>query len=365
MKRVTEQVTKMVEAVRQARITGQVLVKIGIDAHLSTLVIAEQTEEQAPKPPRKLSSEALLKVIAAHRHAGKTVVTCYEAGPLGFGLHEQLEAAGAHNLVVRPRALQQYGCPLKTDRRDAQQLTSNLDRFVAGNTQALAPVAIPDEQERIRRTHGRQREHLSRQRRRELQQARGVALFHGYPLRGDWWRPRRWSTLRLTLPAFLQELIAATLERVALLDHQLAAAEEALTTAMPVERPKGLGSLTAALIEREVVDWHRFRNRRQIASFTGLVPGEHSSGQSRLQGSITKHGNRRLRTMLVECAWRLLLYQRGYIALKKWGAALTDATTSRARRKKLLVALARQWAVDLWRWRTGRVTLARLGVVPA
>jgi len=365
MKSVTEQLIQIVEAAREARATGQVLVKIGIDAHSSALVVVEQCDEQGAKPARKVSVEGLLKLIATHRYAGGVIFTCYEAGPLGYGLHDRLERAGVHNLVVRPRALKEYGAPLKTDRRDAEQLTSNLDRFLGGNTKALAPIAIPNEEERISRSQGRQREHLSQQRRRELQQAKGVALFYGFSLRGDWWRVRRWPILKATLPDFLQAIIDSTLERVALLDSQIEATEVVLCSAAPAVRPKGLGALTAVLIEREVVDWRRFRNRRQIASFTGLVPSEHSSGKSRLQGSITKHGNPRLRTMLVECAWRLLLYQRGYIALKKWGASLLDATTGRSRRKKLLVALARQWAVDLWRWRTGRATLEQLGIVCA
>jgi transposase len=365
MKNVTEQVTAIVEAARETRATGGVPVKIGIDAHLSTLVVVEQCDEQAPKAARKLSVEGLLKVVATYRQSNRAVFSCYEAGPLGFELHEQLEKAGVHNLVVRPRSLEEYGRPLKTDRRDAQQLTSNLDRFLGGNTHALSPVAIPNVEERILRAQGRQRDHLARQRRRELQQARGSALFHGYALRGEWWRPRRWVVLKAMLPAFLRELIEATLERVGLLDRQMASAEDALAATAPAERPKGLGAMTAALIEREVVDWHRFRNRRQIASFTGLVPGEHSSGQNRRQGSITKHGNPRLRSLLVECAWRLLLFQRGYKPLKKWAAVLLDATASRARRKKLMIGLARQWVVDLWRWRTGRTSLAELGLVPA
>jgi transposase len=194
---------------------------------------------------------------------------------------------------------------------------------------------------------------------------RGVALFHGVALRGQWWRRRRWLELKPNLPLFLQVMAEAMLERLALLDRQLASLDEALSAAAPAQRPKGLGQLTSVLIEREIVDWRRFRNHRQMASYTGLVPGEHSSGQRRLQGSITKHGNPRLRTLLVECAWRLLLYQPGYKPLQKWGPTLADATASKARRKKLIIALARQWAVDLWRWRTGRVTLADLGLVAA
>jgi transposase len=363
MQTITEQVMSLGESARAAREAGRPLVKIGIDAHLSWLVIVEQCDEQPPKPARKISVEGLLQLVGEHRQAQREVFTCYEAGPLGFGLHRQLLKLGARNVVVRPRILAEYGQRAKTDRRDAEMLASNLDRFLGGNRQALAPIAVPTPEEEQRRGLARQREHLSRQRRRELQQARGTALFHGYPLRGTWWSPLRWAQARTSLPDWLQASIETTLSRVRLIETQMETLETAMTATVPHERPKGLGALTSALVEREVIDWHRFRNGKQVASYTGLVPSEASSGQSHRQGSITKHGNPIVRRLLVECAWRLVLYQPDYKPMRKWGAVLTDPKASRSRRKKLIVALARQWAVDLWRWRTGRVRLADLGLV--
>ena len=58
--------------------------------------------------------------------------------------------------------------------------------------------------------------------------------------------------------------------------------------------------MTSVIIDREIGDWRRFNNRRQIASYTGLCPGEYSSGQKRLQGCVTKHGNPRLRAALAQ-----------------------------------------------------------------
>ena len=143
MKTITDQITTLWETARQARANGQPLMKIGIDAHLGSLVTVEQCDEQAPKAPRKLGVEGLLRLVTEHRREGRAVFACYEAGPLGFGLHAPLTQAGACNLVVRPRALAEYGQRLKTDRRDAQQLACNLDRFLGGNVHALAPVAVP------------------------------------------------------------------------------------------------------------------------------------------------------------------------------------------------------------------------------
>jgi transposase len=114
--------------------------------------------------------------------------------------------------------------------------------------------------------------------------------------------------------------------------------------------------MTSVLIDREIGDWHRFNNRRQIASYTGLCPGEYSSGNTRLQSCVTKHGNPRLRAALVELAWRLVRFQPNYHPVRKWRQILAKgALTTGAARKKAIVAVARQLAVDLWRIKTGRL----------
>ena len=58
--------------------------------------------------------------------------------------------------------------------------------------------------------------------------------------------------------------------------------------------------MSSVVISREICDWQRFKNRRQVSSYTGLCPGEYSSGTKRVTGSVTKHGNGRLRAALVE-----------------------------------------------------------------
>ena len=77
--------------------------------------------------------------------------------------------------------------------------------------------------------------------------------------------------------------------------------------------------------------------------------------------SITKHGNVRLRTALVELAWRLVLWQPQCRLVQKWQPVVASPKASRAARKKAIVAIARQLAVDWWRWRTGKVTPQDLG----
>ena len=118
--------------------------------------------------------------------------------------------------------------------------------------------------------------------------------------------------------------------------------------------------LTVALLDGEVCDWQRFKHRKAVGSYTGCCPSEHSSGGVQHFGGIDRHGNARVRVLLVEAVWRLLKWQPGWHARQKWLAKLQHGASLK---KKSAVALARQLAIDLWRWRTGRATAAELGWV--
>ncbi len=95
-------------------------------------------------------------------------------------------------------------------------------------------------------------------------------------------------------------------------DAKMADLTRQLEAAAHQELPQGLGKLASLVINREICDWNRFHNRRQASAYTGLCPGEHSSGERRLQDHVTKHGNQRLRCMLVELAWRMVRFQPAY-----------------------------------------------------
>jgi transposase len=83
-----------------------------------------------------------------------------------------------------------------------------------------------------------------------------------------------------------------------------------------------------------------------------------------VQSCVTKHGNPRLRAALVELAWRLLRFQPNYKPIVKWRATLAKgALATGAARKKAIVAVARQLAVDLWRIKTGRLRAEELGLI--
>jgi transposase len=236
-----------------------------------------------------------------------------------------------------------------------------LDRRVSGNPKALAVVRVPAPAEEQRRIQSRQREQLRREVHRVAAQGRSLLLSQGVRQKGRWWSTQLWSALRSELPAWLIDRLEVFRRLLEVLSQELQAAAAALEAAAPKLRPIGLGALTYETIEREIGDWNRFQNRRQVGSYTGLCGGLSASGGSVAMLSITKHGNPRLRAALIELAWRLLLWQPQSVLVRKWERVLGNVRATRAARKKAIVAIARQMAVDLWRWRTGRARPEALG----
>jgi len=245
--------------------------------------------------------------------------------------------------------------------RDAKALCLKLDRYVEGNQDALALVRVPTpEEEQLRAVH-RQREQLVRTRKQMEAQGRSLMVNHGVEPISKWWKARTFA--RLEVPAWLKTLLANTQPLLLALEAQIRALTLQLEASAAPGQPRGLGALSSVVLDREVGDWHRFKNRRQVGSYTGLCPGEYSSGQTRRQSCVTKHGNPRLRAALVETAWRLVRFQPQYRAVKKWRHLLAKgALATGAARKKAIVAVARQLAIDLWRLRTGQLQPADLGL---
>ena len=185
---------------------------------------------------------------------------------------------------------------------------------------------------------------------------------HGIEPIQYWWKRRTFAAL--PVPEWMKELLGNSQPILVALQEKISALTVQLQTAAAPEQPRGLGAMTSVIIDREIGDWIRFSNRRQIASYTGLCPGEYSSGNTRLQSCVTKHGNPRLRAALVELAWRRFRFQSNYKPVVKWRRVLAKgALATGAARKKAIVAVARQLPVDLWRIRTGRLTPEQLGLI--
>jgi transposase len=338
-------------------------IKLGVDVHQEWFVVVAQEGHALPKSARRLRPAEFEPWVESLLGRGHPVFAVYEACGFGFGLCRRLEALGATCYVIAPRKLDEARKGVKTDALDAGVLCQRLSRYVEGNRKELAVLRVPtEEEERLRHTH-RQREALVRARTKLQAQGRALLVTHGQPPLPRWWRAQGWTALEKRLPAWLRARLEIFRPVLMVLDAQIAALTAELEKAAPAELPSGLGKLTQVVVSREVCDWTRFQNRRQVSSYTGLCPGEYSSGGKRVIGSVTKHGNPRLRSALVECAWRLVRFQPSYPPVKKRLPLLAKgAKATGAARKKAIVAVARQLAVDLWRLHTGQCTAEKLGL---
>ena len=337
-------------------------IKLGVDVHLGIYVVVRIIDGGTPQPAQRFTPAEFLVWCAKQLTLAEQVFTCYEAGPFGYILHRRLKEMGITNYVIRPRDWDEYGKKVKTDKRDALAMALCLDRYVSGNREAFCVVRVPTEAEEQKRSVSRQRESLQQEKQRLAAQGRSHALYYGGHLQGEWWREAAWKKTSQKLPAIVVNLLEPLRRLLAVVEAELKVRTQELEAAAPEALPVGLGELTSQILEREVADWSRFQNRRQVASYTGLCPREDTSSDRRFQGAINKHGNRRLRPVLVEGAWRLVVFQPEYRPVKKWRAVLLDKKSGSGRRKKIIIAIARIFAVDWWRIRTGRCTAEALGL---
>src|SRR5438034_6091799 len=341
---------------------GKCVIKLGIDVHQEFYVVVEQVGGNNPKPPQRFGKGVFLGWAAKLKRPAAEVHAVYEACGFGFTLQRQLVALGIKCYVVCPQKLDEHNRRVKTDSLDAKALCLKLDRFVEGNRDALALVRVPSEEEEQVRAIHRQREQLVKARKRLEAQGRSLMVNHGIEPVQNWWKPRTFAAL--PVPGWLKELLCNSQPILVALQEKIRLLTIQLQGAAGPDQARGLGALSSVLIDREIGNWHRFHNRRQVGSYTGLCPGEHSSGNTRLQSCVTKHGNPRLRAALVELAWRMVRFQPNYKPVRKWRAILAKgALATGAARKKAIVAVARQLAIDLWRIKTGRLRAEELGLI--
>ena len=339
------------------------VIKLGIDVHASSYVVVMKVDSSAPLRAKKMKPEKFLRWIHELRGQCEELHSCYEAGPFGYGLHRKLSAMGVNNHVIRPINWDTHGQNVKTDARDAYQMALALDGYLRGNDRSFTVVRVPSEAEERKRSLTRLRQSFVKERGRSAKRGLGMGLYYDYPLPSGWWKPLKWAKLIEELDEFMISLLEPLRASCQHFDQLLKDVEAQMAQLEPqAQLPKGMGMVLYEQIEREICNWNRFENRKQISSYTGLCPSEDTSANRRFQGSINKHGNRRLRHMLVECAWLLIRWNPGYVAVVKWQNRLEAAKATKASRKKVVVAIARQFAVDWWRVRTGQVTAESLGL---
>jgi len=282
-------------------------VTVGLDVHArSVRLAAVRADELLEERTLPYDEEAVERTL--RRWPG--VRCCYEAGPTGFGLYRHLVERGIDCAVVAPGLVpQRPGDRVKTDPRDARKLA----RLLAGGL--LEPIHVPSPELEAARDLVRAREDARLDRMRDRQRLSKFCLRHGRLLPTSAWTVVRgkWLGEQRFAYAAEQQTFDTYLHAVDLVDARIARLEQAIRETAEqgpwrelVARLRcfrGIDSLTALALVAEIGDFSRFRRAEELMAFVGLVPSEHSSGERRRQGSITKVGNAHVRRLLVEAAW--------------------------------------------------------------
>jgi len=338
---------------------AKIAVRIGMDVHLHQVVAVIRIGAKAFRAARQFTLPAMVAEVARLVAQGYQVHCVQESCGFGFTFHHQLVAAGAHSVVCAPEALGRR----KTDKLDARALAQKLCNFLDGQADALRPIRIPSTKEIQLREISRRRDFYAKQIRSFENRGRSLVMeYYHQPLRKRWWGPRIFRVLARQLDPYVVTILAGYQKILLELEAMYEALKEELIARQAGQKiPKYLGALTMSVIDAEVCSWERFENRNQPGSYVGCCPLVKGSGDTRgyQYGNIDRMGNGTIRRQLVEAVWRLEKHQPGWHALRRWRQRMHE---SKGIRKKTVVALARQLMVDLWRWRTGRCTLADLGL---
>lgn len=348
---------------------------VGLDTHRKKIVVemlapgAEPVEWTIPN--EAASVRRLIRKLDGHR----PIRICYEAGPLGYVLKRQFDAAELRCMVVAPSLIPRcQGDRVKTDRRDARKLAELLRAGM------LVEVHPPSEDEESVRDLWRCREDAqqdlvrARHRLSKFLLRRGLVFhdgFTGSQAHRSWLGKLEFErdADRTVFEDYLLAVEQVVARRTSL-DQRI---EEVSVT--PAYRRqvgalrcfRGVATVTGLAVASELFDVRRFPTPEHVAAYVGMTPSEHSSGDQRRQGGITKAGNTHLRRLLIETAWQYRHKPSVGVQLRKRRAgqppeiiALADRAQQRLCRRyrrmmmrgkhhnKIVVAIARELVGYLW-----------------
>jgi transposase len=290
---------------------------VGFDVHKDSIVACvfdPSSGEILLEQQLKNQPVGVVKIIKRIRARFGEPRCCYEASSCGFVLYRQLRDLGVECDVIAPSSIpRRSGDRIKTDRRDAEKLAT----MYAGKL--LTAVTVPDpELESTRallRCRGALVEEMTRTKHRTTQflQTRGFVYREGTNWSLKFWR---WLN-NVELERVDQSVLDTYVHLIRYLEAQIASIEADLKEEAKKDRfsnPvavlgafRGIALLSALTLVCELGDIRRFACPRQIMSYLGVVPGEHSSANSTKRGSITKSGNTHARKVLISAAWKYAL----------------------------------------------------------
>ena len=250
------------------------------------------------------------RVVEVVASLGAGTRLLYEAGPCGFWLARAGRERGVGVEVCAPGSIPRApGDRVKTDRRDAERL---LRLWRAGElSMARIPTAAEEAFRDLVRAREDARGDLMRHRHRlgKFLLRRELRCRVAKPWTQKW---MAWAAgldfddacARATFVDYLAAVQAAIARRDAL-DRALEQAWPTCPWAPVITRLRcfrGVDTLSACGLAAEIGDFVRFEHPKRLAGFLGIVPREHSSGERRHQGAITKAGPTHARRLLVEAA---------------------------------------------------------------
>ena len=301
------------------------------------------------------------------------VVVMYEAGQDGFWIYRALSKLGYQTLVVDPASIpvERHARRAKTDRLDAIKLVNCLRAWLRGERDRMHVLHVPSEeseaQQQLVRDRGTMQKEIGQHQDRIRKLLRTVGCWeevdHSFVQRLQEGKVCCYD--ESPLPSELQERLVRECERLTLAEEQFKTLSKTLIAQLPeaerekiatLTKIKGIGSVGAMRLVSELF-WRQFKNRREVGSCLGLVPQPYDSGDSHIDQGISKQGNRRVRSLIIEIAWMWLRYQpESDISL--WFAQKTNSQTPNKRSRRVaIVAVARRLAIALWRYLEG-------GIVP-
>ena len=281
----------------------------------------------------------------------------FEVGAHSRWISELLISWGHEIILANPRNLKLISDSIrKSDQVDAQTLA----RLARIDPQLLSPIVHSNSQTYSHMTLLKSRDLLVRTRTRLTNAIRGVMKAVGLrlPSAGGSTFP---SKTALLVPEELKPSLLPLLETISHLNKQIYQLDKAIERVARENYPEtsrlrqisGVGPVTSLQYVLTIGDPNRFAHSRDVGAYLGLTPRRRQSGDIDQQLRISKAGNRRLRSLLVQCAQYLLGRFGPDTDLKRWGARMAQRGGKNAK-KRAIVAVARKLAVLLHRlWITG------------
>jgi transposase len=324
-------------------------VYVGIDVHKDNWHVTIRGEgEEILNVNMSSNYHALKKLLG--RFQDCRIRVSYEAGPCGFWLYDRLTADGIDTIVAPPSLIPtESGNRVKTDKRDSRKLAWLLE------SNMLKRIYVLTEEERAHRELVRTRRQLVEHQCDVARQIKSKLLFYGvksaFSGRSKWTKSYlTWLKGSIFKEEILNKSVKRLLELYEYLGEQikeiskeaiaLSRSEKYLSRVNLLRSVPGIGILSAMEILVELQDVERFNSARQIASYIGLTPSEYSTGQHIRQGGITRCGNKRVRTILVESSW-ILIGKDPYMQMKY--RRLKNAKGG----KRAIIAIARNLIIRL------------------